>query len=198
MILTPSKHTPVLACALSQEDYLIEGLLAGDQYNFQMLYKMYAKTLLGVILRIVKSEEAAEDVLQETFVKIWQAISQYEKNKGRLFTWMIKVARNTAIDQVRSKGYVNSERNTSLDQLPSQFENQNALLFNPDTIGVKKLTERLKVAEKEVLDLIYFNGYTHAEVAEELGIPIGTVKTRLRSAISVLRTYFSMRHLLVN
>jgi RNA polymerase sigma-70 factor (ECF subfamily) len=170
------------------EDELVSRLFKKDRLAFSYLYDNYAPALLGVIYRIVQDEESAEDVLQEAFVKIWNNFAQYDKTKGKLFTWIINIARNLAIDFTRSKGFKNQQKNLDVDKIVGYIDSKKSTGFNPDQIGLKNLLEKLKPEQREILDLVYFNGYTQAEVAEELGIPLGTVKTRIRMALIQLRS----------
>ena len=172
------------------EQELVAGLKAGNKESIERLYKMYSSSLLGVISRLIKFDEIAEDVLQETFLKIWKSIGQYDMSKGRLFTWMSRLAKNTAIDQLRSRGQLNSNRNENFEDLGYELDCKHQSIYNPETIGVKKLLSQLTPAQKEIIDLIYFQGYTHLEVSEELNIPIGTVKTRIRLSMLTLRKFF--------
>jgi len=174
----------------STERNLVASIKLGDQKTISSLYNMYSPALLGIISRIIKFDEIAEDVLQETFVKIWKSIDQYQESKGRLFTWMARLAKNTAIDHLRGRGYLNSCKNSDLDDVSVEVDLNNQLFYNPETIGLKKLTMNLCAPQKAILDLIYFQGYSQSEVAEELNIPLGTVKTRLRMAIATLRKCF--------
>ena len=172
------------------ERNLIDSIKSGDQKTISTLYTMYSPALMGIISRIIKFDEIAEDVLQETFVKIWKSIDQYQESKGRLFTWMARLAKNTAIDHLRGRGYINSQKNSDLDEVFVEVDKNNQMVYNPETIGIKKLTMNLCASQKAILDLIYFQGYSQSEVAEELNTPLGTVKTRLRMAITTLRKYF--------
>jgi RNA polymerase sigma factor (sigma-70 family) len=172
------------------ERNLVYSIKSGDQKTMSTLYTMYSPALLGIISRIIKFDEIAEDVLQETFVKIWKSIDQYQESKGRLFTWMARLAKNTAIDHLRGRGYINSRKNSDLDEVFVEADKSNQMVYNPETIGLRKLTMNLCAPQKAILDLIYFQGYSQSEVAEELNIPLGTVKTRLRMAIITLRKYF--------
>ncbi len=174
------------------EEALVQGLKAGDKAAIDQLYKMYAGSLFGIITRIVKFDEIAEDVLQDTFLKIWKSIGQYDCTKGRLFTWMANLAKNTAIDQIRSKHYVNGIKTDDLEEMPVDIlDLKNHTQLNSDTIGIKQLMQHLKADQKRIIDLFYFQGYTHVEVAEKLNIPLGTVKTKIRHAIIALRQYFN-------
>jgi RNA polymerase sigma factor (sigma-70 family) len=91
---------------------------------------------------------------------------------------------------LRGRGYINSRKNSDLDEVFVEVDKSNQMVYNPETIGLRKLTMNLCGPQKAILDLIYFQGYSQSEVAEELNIPLGTVKTRLRMAISTLRKYF--------
>lgn len=176
------------------EEQLIIALQQRQKAGMEALYRMYAGSLLGVISRIIPQTEIAEDVLQEAFVKIWNSISSYNSTKGRLYTWMMNISRNLAIDKVRSKDFRNHSQNQELDNFV--YENgsdslQHSTRLNEDTLGIKQLAMNLKTELKEILDLIYFKGYTHVEVSEKLEIPLGTVKTRLRIALTELRKNFN-------
>lgn len=173
------------------EDELIRALRQQDKIGAEALYDMYSSSLYGVIYRIVQHEEIAEDLLQETFVKIWNSFSAYDPAKGRLFTWMVNLARNLSIDKLRSKDFRNNSKNQDLENTVPSIDEQRNTAINPDIVGVKELVQQLKPEHKSVLDLVYFRGYTHVEAAEELGIPLGTVKTRMRMAIITLRKFFN-------
>ena len=136
-------------------------------------------------------EATAEDVLQETFVKIWHSFSGYSTEKGRLFTWMVNIARNLAIDKIRSKDFKNQNKNQELENNVTFIDEQRNTVYNPELLGIKELVATLKPEQKLILELVYFKGYTHVEAADELGIPLGTIKTRLRMAILELRKHFN-------
>ena len=176
--------------ALSEND-LILALREKDKRGAEALYDMYSSSLYGIIYRIVQHEEVAEDLLQETFVKIWNSFSSYDPLKGRLFTWMVNIARNLSIDKLRSKDFRNNSKNQDIENTVNFIDEQRSTAINPDILGVKDLVQQLKPEQKSILDLVYFRGYTHVEAAEELGIPLGTVKTRMRMAIITLRKFFN-------
>jgi len=175
---------------LSEEE-LIRALRAREKIAVEALYDMYSSSLNGIIFRIVQHEEIAEDLLQETFVKIWNSFSSFDPEKGRLFTWMSNIARNLSIDKVRSKDFRNHSKNQDIDNTVNFVDEQRNTSLNPETFGMKELIGKLKPEQKTLLDLVYFKGYTHVEAAEELGLPLGTVKTRLRMSIITLRKYFN-------
>ena len=129
-------------------------------------------------------------MLQETFLKIWKSIGQYDANKGRLFTWMARLAKNKAIDHLRSRGEVNSLRNEDITISSTEVNQLHQVQYNPEHIGLKQLINMLSPAQMIILEMVYFQGYTQVEVAEVLNIPVGTVKTRIRIAIKTLRSLF--------
>ena len=152
---------------------------------------MYAASLLGVIFRITQHTEAAEDVLQETFLKIWNSSELYDSSKGRLFTWMMNIARNLAIDKLRSKDFKNAGKNQDLDDSLDFVDEQKRFTLNIEVLGLRELVTKLKPELFTVLEMVYYNGLTHAEAAEVLNLPLGTVKTRVRMAIVELRKHFN-------
>jgi len=176
--------------SLSEEE-LISKLKGQDTIAIQALYDMYSAALFGVISRLIPQTELAEDVLQETFLKIWNSAGSYDSSKGRLFTWMMNIARNLAIDKLRSKDFRNSNKNLELDNNVNVVDGQNEVTFNADALGVKEMVTKLKPEFNDVLNMVYFKGYTHLEAAKELNLPLGTVKTRIRMAIMELRKHFN-------
>lgn len=172
------------------ETELVLGLGTGDKKTLEALYDMYCGSLFGIINRIVKEEEIAEDVLQDTFVRIWQSFEMYDASKGRLFTWMSNLARNLALDKLKSKSYRNNNLNDKICEMQNTVDHQFNVKNNPETIGVREIVMRLKPEYKCIIDLVYYKGYTHVEAAEELDIPVGTLKTRMRMAVNDLRKYF--------
>lgn len=162
-----------------------------DTNGLEYLYDHYSRSIYNVIFQIVQHDETAEDLLQETFLKIWNSFGMFDQTKGRLFTWFVNIARNLAIDKTRSRDFRNTSKNQELENHVPVIDEFRNIALNPDTLGVKELVLKLKPEQKQIVELVYFGGYTHAEVSEHLEIPLGTVKTRLRSAIIELRKYFS-------
>lgn len=173
---------------MSQEDKVVEQLKTQQQEAISYLYDRYGDALFGVILQIVRSKELAEQVLQDSFIKVWKNGSSYDRTKGRLFTWLLNIARNTAIDATRTahfKHYQQTEDLTTLYAAPSDTN------IHPDQVGLRELVGGMDEKYRLLIELIYFKGYTQQEIQEELGIPLGTIKTRLRYALSELRKTFS-------
>lgn len=167
------------------EEELITLLLDNPKEGVSYLYDNYSSTLYGVILKIVGSEDVAKDILQDTFIKVWRNFSNYDKSKGRLFTWILNIARNRAIDYTRSKAFKNVQHSESHE--PSENSLDEISEINVDNIGLVEVMELLKPEVREVLNIVYFKGYTHHEASEFLKIPLGTVKTRVRNGLMDLR-----------
>ena len=176
---------------MTQDDLLI---LIGnkDEKAFTHIYDMYSKSLFAVISNLVKDREEAEDVLQEVFVKIWKNIETYNETKGRFYTWILNIARNTAIDKLRSKGFNNSRKNLSSDNFVHLLDDSNKLINRIDTIGIRDFVKKLKPKCIQIIELLFFKGYTQQEASDELEIPLGTVKTQNRNCINDLRNYLQV------
>lgn len=165
-------------------DEIVRLLKLRDEKALVYLYDNYAAALNGIIFRILKSNKLSEEVLQQTFLKIWNKIELYDSSKAQLFTWMHRIAKNTALDAKRLKRYENNQNTASLDLEIHNVQNNHISLANMD---VQPLISLLDEKYRILLDHIYLNGYTQSETSEKLGIPIGTVKTRVRKAIMTLR-----------
>jgi len=171
------------------EQELVLSLKAKDQQSFSYLYDNYAGALYSIVLQVVPDKDLASDVLQEAFVNIWRKIESYDPTRGRLFTWMLNVTRNLAIDMVRSKAYQNNQKNQGMPENDFFEKAGNSLQLSVDNIGLRKVVNKLKTEHRVLIDLAYFKGYTHEEIAEIERLPLGTVKTRIRSALIQLRDY---------
>ena len=175
---------------LDVQAQLISSLQSGDEQAFDSLYDAYSSALLGIIFRIVADQVEAENLLQDCFVKIWQNISSYDPQKGRLATWMFNIARNTAIDFKRSKYFNQKIKNQSIENLVGEDMHQAVTLPLVDTLGLRQLVGKLTPVCREVIEWMYFEGFTQQEIAEHKGIPLGTVKSRTRLALKELRAYY--------
>ena len=171
------------------EEELVFLLKNRNNQAFGYLYDNYSGALYTIILQIIKETEPANDILQEVFVNIWRKIESYDPVRGRLFTWMMNIARNASIDALRSKGFQNSKKNQALPEDVYTGNRTPAVQLNVDNIGLRKVLEKLKPEYRVLIELAYFKGYTHEEIAELESIPLGTVKTRIRNSLVQLREY---------
>lgn len=170
-----------------QQEEILALIYKKDDRAFTLLYDLYSKSLFGVISNLIKEQEDAEDVLQQVFIKIWKNIDSYNPQKGRLFTWMLNITRNAAIDKLRSKGYNTSIKNLSIDNFVHLIDDNSKQNNKIDSIGIQDFIKKLKPKCIKIIDLLFFKGYTQQEASEELEIPLGTVKTQNRNCIQDLK-----------
>lgn len=158
-----------------------------DIKAFEKLYEMYEKSMHGVIFSIVRNNEIAEEVLQDVFIKAWHNADSYSSDKGRIFTWLLNIARNAAIDMTRSKAFKNSKENLNSSIFVDILETNDNFDARLDLARIKNMLSSLKEKCITLVELLYFKGYTQKEASDELKIPLGTVKTNNRKCISELR-----------
>jgi RNA polymerase sigma factor (sigma-70 family) len=159
------------------EAELVQRLMARDERAMAVFYRQYHRALYTAILRLVRQPEVAQDVLQECLVKIWAAFPSYDARKGRLFTWCLRIGSNLAIDALRRQRN-HTARVDTLDQADGA-EWAAPITFRPEHIGVREWLKRLPTRDHTLMDLLYLQGYTQAEAAEAMHLPLGTVKSRV-------------------
>ena len=156
------------------------------------MYRQYSAVLYGVVLKVIGDEHTAQDVLQETFVKIWNNIGQYDAAKGRIYTWMMNIARNAAIDKLRSRGEIMKGKIQTGDDVVNNVAQRGMRTEQvTDGIGLRKVVAGLRPEYEVIVDLAYFKGFTLDEISRTLNIPLGTVKTRMRAAMQQLREVYN-------
>ncbi len=171
---------------------LIERVQRRDEHALAKLYDRYAQLLYTLALRIVSTSEEAEDVLQDVFLQIWNRSNTYLKERGTVYSWVVTLTRNKAIDRVRSKRYKQQSKEVKLDDAAYVAESQTtnphqAVLLREYQEIVTAAQKRLSNVETKILDLSYYGGYSQTEIAKMLKMPLGTVKTKMRQAILKLR-----------
>ncbi len=180
------------ATAHHQEDRrVLAAIKSGDKQAFGNLYDKYSGALYGVCLRFLRDEELAQDVLQTAMVKAWRKIDTYNPDKATLYTWLLNITRNSCLDKLRSE-----KRRPEIQDIQesvsvidySEKAKENKL--NTDTIGLKEAVDKLTPEQKELIDAAYFGGFTQQELSEKFDLPLGTVKSRMRSALKHLRKLF--------
>jgi len=176
---------------MTQEE-LLPLIYKKDDKAFTILYDTYAKSLLGVISAFLKDQEEAEDALQEAFIKIWKNIETYDESKGRLFTWIVTMARNTAIEKLGSKNNTTNIKNLTTDNFVHLLDSYGAKNTKIDTIGIQEFVKKLKPKCIKMIDLLFFKGFSQQEASEELDIPLGTMKNQNRNCIQELRTLLQL------
>jgi len=170
------------------EKSIVELLEKGDKTALNLLYEYYSDSLYGVILQVTNNEEIAQDALQETFVKVWKNAKKYDSQKAKLFTWLYRIARNTAIDKLRSHKK-RFDKEIQIDQSDVYILPTTSL--NQDVIDLKKHVETLEEKYQVVLKALFFEGMTQQEASDELAIPLGTVKSRLKIGLRELKKLYT-------
>ncbi|MBL7999461.1 MAG: sigma-70 family RNA polymerase sigma factor [Candidatus Kapabacteria bacterium] len=176
---------------LSEPD-LVQMMQSGNEAALEYIYDNYSAALYGVLLRILKGDSgAAEDVLQDAYTKIWLNRASYDSAKATLFTWMLTIARNLGIDKLRSAEFRDRTMNQAADTTVG-IDNINPVHPNyAESIDLRELVGSLPREQYMIIDLMYFQGYSQSEIAEDFGIPLGTVKSRARLALITLRDIYA-------
>ena len=169
------------------EQHIVSLLQDEDKRAIPLIYENYSDTLYGIILKVTNNEALAEDALQETFIKVWRYAKKYDASKAKLFTWLYRIARNTAIDKLRSHNLKFDKEiqisNSNVHRLP-------AMSLNQDTIDLKKHVATLDTKYQIVLKALFFEGMTQQEASDELEIPLGTIKSRLKIGLRELKKIY--------
>jgi RNA polymerase sigma-70 factor, ECF subfamily len=169
---------------------LLHSIRDGDEQALASLYDRYRLILFGLILRILHSQSEAEDVLQEVFLQVWQRASSFDEERGRPFTWLVTLARSRAIDRLRSLGARDRVTNEAGREAEVTGETRDAVddaIRSERGETVRRALASLPDEQRSTLVLAYFEGLTQTEIADRLGAPLGTVKTRMRSGMIKLR-----------
>ena len=169
------------------EKHIVELLQERNEKAISLLYEHYGDTLYGVAHKVVRNEELAQDVVQESFVKIWKKSDTYDSSKAKLFTWLFRITRNTAIDKLRS---VNTKMDKEIQMDVSDVYNLGVDSIKPELIDVRENLEKIEEKYQIVLDALFFQGMTQQEASDELDIPLGTIKSRLKIGLRELRKIY--------
>ena len=169
------------------EKLIISLLDKRDRRAINLLYEHYSNSLYGVIIKVTKKEEIAEDALQETFVKVWKNADKYDPKKAKLFTWLYRIARNTAIDKLRS---YNNRHHKEVQIDKSDVYILPSMNINQDVLDIKDHLARLDEKYQIVLNALFFEGMTQQEASDELEIPLGTIKSRLKIGLRELKKVY--------
>ncbi len=184
---------PVLILALETSEGdrdLAIRLQKRDPHAMADLYDRFGRVAYSVVLAVVKDAGIAEDLVQETFLRVWNRVHGFDAERGALGSWLLAVARNRAIDYVRSSGARMGRNSFELEERehPSVFVDMEQSIFNSDqTVKIKAALTKLNENQQKVIELAYYEGLSQSEMAVRMGQPLGTVKTWVRSALKCLR-----------
>ena len=176
---------------------LMRQVAAGDRKSLAQLYDRFGQLIFSLVLKIVRRPEDAEEVTIDLFLRLWKKAGDYQESRGTVAAWIVVLARRLAIDRTRSKGYKARRRETSIDNHENMTDPNGSDYHSPDhRLIAEQEGSRLKNAlggldesRRELLFLAYYEGLSHGEIARHLEMPLGTVKTRLRSAVRDLRAH---------
>ena len=169
------------------EKHIVELLQERNDKAISLLYDNYGDTLLGVSKKVVRSDDLAQDVLQESFVKIWKKADSYDPSKAKLFTWLFRITRNTAIDKLRS---INTKSDKEIQIDVSDVYTLGVESTKPELMDVQDHLNKIEEKYRIVLDALFFQGMTQQEASEDLDIPLGTIKSRLKIGLRELRKIY--------
>lgn len=175
---------------MSQQE-IIDGLRQGKQEAISVAFDQYGAAIYGVVLRMVGDAVVAEEITQDVFLKLWNKWELFDPKRGTLPSWLLQIARNTALDHLRKKSFQNQLKTDPVDFAVSTSNHPSKELAI-DTIGLKEIVESLDTGARTVIELAYFSGMTHTEIAQHLDLPLGTVKTRLRKALGDLKKILAL------
>jgi len=167
---------------------LLKAIAGKDEKAVSQLYDRYRVVLFGLLVRILNNREEAEDVLQELFLQVWHRAGDYDPNRGRPFTWLVTLARSRAIDRLRSVASRERVATESAREVVEEVSDAVADAVRSEQRGiVTSALSQLPEEQQKALVLAYFDGLTQSEIADRLGAPLGTVKTRMRAGMMKLR-----------
>ena len=169
------------------EKEIVTLLKKEDKKAISLLYQHYADSLYGVILKVVTDEHIAQDVLQESFVKIWKNARKYDPKKAKLFTWLYRIVYNSAIDKIRS---TSNKTNKEVQIETSNVYRITSESLNQDVLDIKKHLGTIDEKYQIVINALFFEGMTQQEASDELEIPLGTIKSRLKIGLRELKKIY--------
>ncbi|GAL89967.1 RNA polymerase sigma-70 factor [Jejuia pallidilutea] len=161
---------------------LIYNLKNKDEAALSQLYDAYAPAIYGVILRICKDEQEAQNLLQDTFLTIWDKSHQYNPDKGRFYTWAYRIAKNKTLNFLRSKKTL-----IQTEDLSVYKDKEDTVITDTKYLQLKGCLKQLEPHHQKALELVYFNGLTHREAHKEMNVPLGTFKSYIKQALKKLK-----------
>lgn len=181
-------EVPYIKTQSSIEEQITILLADQNKKALSLIFENYGSLLLNVIMRVIKDKMMAEEVLQQVLIKVWNNAQSFNSDKGSLFTWLVSISRNAAIDKTRTKDFrlsQESERSVELVNISEKKSSEDQF----QKMYILQMMSHLSEGHRKLINMSYFEGYSHKEIAERLNMPLGTVKTRIRLAINQLRTF---------
>ncbi|WP_431158745.1 RNA polymerase sigma factor [Winogradskyella poriferorum] len=172
---------------MQNDTLLIQNLQKKDEHALSLLYDKYSGAIYSVILKMVKDEGKAQDLLQETFITVWGKSSQYDPEKGRFYTWIYRIAKNKVLNALRKSDLLIQTEDLSV----YKEKEDEAIGIDPEFLELKGALSQLETHHRNAIELVYFKGLTHREAHQVMDVPLGTFKSYVRQALMQLRKSYS-------
>ncbi len=182
--------------AADDEKALMRRVANGDEAAFEALYDRYSRLLYSIVLSVVKHPPEAQDMLQELFLHIWNQAKNFDAGRGNVYSWLVTMTRNRAIDRIRSKGFRERQQESSNDEAmmliaDGDISPLDSITLTEERNRIHSALAQIPAEQRDALMLAYFQGYTQSEIAELLETPLGTIKTRMRQGLIKLSSLLS-------
>ncbi len=170
-----------------RDEDLLMGIAEGDQDAFLAFHDRFAPRVLGLLHKVLQDTAEAEDVFQEVMLEIWKKASSFDRTLGPASTWVLMMARARGIDRLRRRGRDQARLAALRDARPPEETTSPAAVWESDTVGIDGALDRLSREQRTLIELAFFGGLTREQIAEATGLPVGTVKSRIRAGVQRLR-----------
>ena len=171
---------------MQNDNTLIQQLKSKDERALSLLYDKYSGAIYGVIIKMIRDEGKAQNLLQDTFITVWEKAETYDADKGRFYTWVYRIAKNKTLNVLRK-----TDPLIQTDDFSVHTNKEDAISIDPEYLELNGALTSLEAHHKEAIELVYFKGYTHKEAHQEMNVPLGTFKSYIRQALKLLRETYS-------
>lgn len=171
---------------MQNDDVLIQQLKNREESALSLLYDKYSGAIYSVILKMIRDEGKAQNILQDTFMTVWDKAENYDANKGRFYTWVYRIAKNKTLNVLRK-----SDPFIQTEDFSVHNNKEDAVSIDPEYLELNGAVTQLEAHHKEAIELVYFKGLTHREAHIEMDVPLGTFKSYIRQAIKQLRASYA-------
>lgn len=171
---------------MQNDNFLIQQLKDKDERALSLLYDKYAGAIYSVIIKMVRDEGKAQNLLQDTFMTVWEKAESYDANKGRFYTWVFRIARNKTLNFIRKV-----EPLIQTDDFSVYDNKAEAIIIDAKYLELNGAITSLEAHHKEAIELVYFKGLTHKEAHQQMDVPLGTFKSYVRQALKQLRQTYT-------
>jgi RNA polymerase sigma factor (sigma-70 family) len=171
---------------MQNDNTLIQQLKNKDERALSLLYDKYSGAIYSVILKMIRDEGKAQNLLQDTFITVWDKAESYDTNKGRFYTWVYRIAKNKTLNVLRK-----SDLLIQTDDFSVYDTKEDAISIDSEYLELNGAVTTLEAHHKEAIELVYFKGLTHKEAHQEMDVPLGTFKSYIRQALKQLRETYA-------